>query len=69
MTPIGAFAMAVLSVGASAFVYVLAANLETQPEYPGIATTAMRVVGGFVAAIGAVFGAVLLGYAVLAAVP
>ena len=69
MTPVGAFAMGALSVGASAFVYVLTANLESQPEYPELATAAMRVVGGFVAAIGAVFGAVLLGYAIVAAVP
>lgn len=60
MTPIGALVVGGVALGAAAVVYALTANLERHPEYPGLATEAMRFVGAFVATCGAVFGAVLL---------
>ena len=51
-----------LSVGIGAFIYVLVANIEPQPEYPELLTDAVRLVG-----LAIVLAAVGIGIAFLVA--
>ncbi|MDS0473918.1 hypothetical protein [Natrinema sp. 1APR25-10V2] len=48
------------SVGMGAFVYVLVANIEPQPEYPELMTDALRLVGLAIAIAAVGIGVVFL---------
>lgn len=48
------------SVGAGAFIYVLVANLEPQPEYPVLMTDLLRLIGIAIALCSVAIGAVFL---------
>ncbi|WP_408959309.1 hypothetical protein [Natrinema sp. 74] len=48
------------SVGVGAFIYVLIANLEPQPEYPELMTDALRLIGLGIALAAVAIGIVFL---------
>ncbi|SER70502.1 hypothetical protein [Natrinema salaciae] len=66
MTWVGTATFGLLSVGAGAFVYVLVANLEPQPEYPALMTDLLRLLGLVIAICGVVVGAAFLAVAAVA---
>ncbi|WP_226040662.1 hypothetical protein [Natrinema sp. DC36] len=66
MTWAATAAFGLLSVGTGAFIYVLVANLESQPEYPELMTDLLRLLGIAIAVVALGIGLVFLvaaGYA------
>ncbi|QLG50382.1 hypothetical protein [Natrinema halophilum] len=60
MAWISAATIGVLSVGTGAFVYLLVANLEPQPEYPNLMTALLRLIGIGIAVCGVGIGVAFL---------
>ena len=65
MAWLAALTFAVISAGVAWFVWTLTSNLTPQPEYPTVMTDTMRLLGGLIALAAALFGTILLGYALI----
>ncbi|WP_254522590.1 hypothetical protein [Natrinema caseinilyticum] len=60
MTWVATAAFGVFAAGTGAFVYLLVANLDPQPEYPELMTDLLGLIGTVIAVCGAAIGAAFL---------